>query len=978
MKLRVAFAIWLYALAATPAAAQVKVSDLPAASTLTGPEVMPGVQSSTSKKISVSQIGTYVAGDPTVIAAVRSGIPDATTGASGLESAADKTKLDGIATGATANSSDATLLNRANHTGTQSADTLTDGTTNKAFLATERTKLAGIATGATANTGTVTSASVTTANGISGSVATATTTPAITLTLGAITPSSVAASGTVTGSNLSGTNTGDQTSVTGNAGNITGTLAVAQGGTGATAVTGTGNNVLSASPTLTGTLTAATITASGAVTGSNLSGTHSGTSSGTNSGDQTITLTSDVTGSGTGSFATTITAGAVTLAKQANVASGTIFYRKTAAAGAPEVQTLATLKTDLGLTGTNSGDQTSVTGNAGTATALATGRTLAMTGDVTWTSPTFDGTSNVTAASTLANTTVTPGTYNLSTITVDAKGRITSASNGSGGTATLADGNYGDVTSSGSGTALTVNAGAITLAKQANVATGTVFYRKTAATGAPEVQTLATLKADLGLTGTNSGDSGTVTSVSVTTANGVSGTVATATSTPAITLALGAITPTSVAASGTVTGSNLSGTHAGTSSGTNTGDQTITLTGAVSGGGTGSFATTLGTNVVGLANMAQVATGSVFYRKTAATGNPEVQTLATLKTDLGLTGTNSGDQTTITGNAGTATALATGRTIAMTGDVAWTSPAFDGTGNVTAAGTIQAGVVTNAKLANVATATFKGRVTAATGSPEDLTGTQATTLLDVATGSLKGLMSSSDFTKLAGIASGATANTGTVTSVAALTLGTAGTDLGSSVATGTTTPVITLNVPTASAANRGALSSTDWSTFNGKQAALVSGTNIKTVGGATLLGSGDVGTVGVAYGGTGGTTATTALSNLGVVASTYTPTYTNNLNTTAYTAQPCTYQRIGAIISVACYVDVTVTGSGTTSIRLTLPVASNFTSAAQAAGTSAINITNNSQGVVLSDAATDLAQVNWVAGGSGTYGLTFIFQYQVL
>jgi len=59
---------------------------------------------------------------------------------------------------------------------------------------------------------------------------------------------------------------------------------------------------------------------------------------------------------------------------------------------------------------------------------------------------------------------------------------------------------------------------------------------------------------------------------------------------------------------------------------------------------------------------------------------------------------------------------------------------------------------------------------------------------------------------------------GTVTSVAALTLGTSGTDLTSTVATGTTTPVITLNVPTASASNRGALSSTDWSTFNNKQA----------------------------------------------------------------------------------------------------------------------------------------------------------------
>lgn len=61
-----------------------------------------------------------------------------------------------------------------------------------------------------AGSGTVTSVSVVTANGVSGSVATATTTPAITLTLGAITPSSVAASGTVTGSNLSNTNTGDQ------------------------------------------------------------------------------------------------------------------------------------------------------------------------------------------------------------------------------------------------------------------------------------------------------------------------------------------------------------------------------------------------------------------------------------------------------------------------------------------------------------------------------------------------------------------------------------------------------------------------------------------------------------------------------------------------------------------------------------------------------------------------------------------------
>ncbi len=51
------------------------------------------------------------------------------------------------------------------------------------------------------------------------------------------------------------------------------------------------------------------------------------------------------------------------------------------------------------------------------------------------------------------------------------------------------------------------------------------------------------------------------------------------------------------------------------------------------------------------------------------------------------------------GNATTATALASGRTISMTGDVAWTSASFDGSGNVTGAGTIQTGAVEHAMLA---------------------------------------------------------------------------------------------------------------------------------------------------------------------------------------------------------------------------------------------------------------------------------------
>jgi hypothetical protein len=53
-----------------------------------------------------------------------------------------------------------------------------------------------------------------------------------------------------------------------------------------------------------------------------------------------------------------------------------------------------------------------------------------------------------------------------------------------------------------------------------------------------------------------------------------------------------------------------------------------------------------------------------------------------------LTGNVSGSSGSTTGNAATATALATGRTISITGDLAYTSPSFDGTGNVTAAGTL--------------------------------------------------------------------------------------------------------------------------------------------------------------------------------------------------------------------------------------------------------------------------------------------------
>ena len=125
-----------------------------------------------------------------------------------------------------------------------------------------------------------------------------------------------------------------------------------------------------------------------------------------------------------------------------------------------------------------------------------------------------------------------------------------------------------------------------------------------------------------------------------------------------------------------------------------------------------------------------------------------------------------------------------------------------------------------------------GTVTSVTGTAPVVSsgGTTPAISMAAATTSVSGYLTSTDWTTF----NNKSNTNGTVTSVAALTIGTTGTDLSSTVATGTTTPVITLQVPTASATNRGALSSTDWTTFNNKG----SGTVTSVTGTAPVVSSG--------------------------------------------------------------------------------------------------------------------------------------------
>jgi hypothetical protein len=83
-----------------------------------------------------------------------------------------KTKLDGIATGATANSSDATLLARANHTGTQDASTITGLGT----LATQSGTFSGTSSGTNTGDQTITLSGDVTGSGTGSFAATLSTT----------------------------------------------------------------------------------------------------------------------------------------------------------------------------------------------------------------------------------------------------------------------------------------------------------------------------------------------------------------------------------------------------------------------------------------------------------------------------------------------------------------------------------------------------------------------------------------------------------------------------------------------------------------------------------------------------------------------------------------------------------------------------------------------------------------------------------
>jgi hypothetical protein len=274
--------------------------------------------------------------------------------------------------------------------------------------------------------------------------------------------------------------------------------------------------------------------------------------------------------------------------------------------------------------------------------------------------------------------------------------------------------------------------------------------------------------------------------------------------------------------------------------------------------------TTVGANVFTLADPS-----AITFPRFNADNTVSALDAATFRTAIGA-GTGAGTVSSASvvsanGFAGTVATATTTPAITLTTSI---TGVIKGNGTAISAATagtdyVAPGAYTTSGL-TMATSRLLGRTTASTGAAEEisvaggltlsagvLTGTSGTVTsvtgtspvvssggatpaisMAAATTSVNGYLTSTDWTTFNNKGSGS------VTSVAALTLGTTGTDLSSTVANGTTTPVITLQVPTASAANRGALSAADWTTFNNKGSGSVTSVGgTGTVNGITLTGT---------------------------------------------------------------------------------------------------------------------------------------------
>lgn len=312
------------------------------------------------------------------------------------------------------------------------------------------------------------------------------------------------------------------------------------------------------------------------------------------------------------------------------------------------------------VTGNVSGSSGSCTGNAATVTNLTVSGTSTISGDNTGDQLTFktvavSGQSDVVAGTITDTLNLIAGANVVITTNAGTNSVTIASSGGGGGGGGLSDGDYGDITVSGSGTVMTIPNDTVTYAKMQNVsATNMVLGRHTAGAGDVEEISL-TITPGASISGTNTGDQ-----------TSVSGSSGSCTG--------NAATATALATARAIGGVNFDGTAAIT-------PNNITVAADA-------------TNATFYIPFFSSATGALQPKSdTDLTYNPSTNVLTVGSVSGTLTGS-------VTGNASTATALQTARSIGGVN--------FDGTANI---------VPTTITVANEATDTtcFPAFFVSATG-----------------------------------------------------------------------------------------------------------------------------------------------------------------------------------------------------------------------------------------------------------------------